>query len=116
MARLELEELTRPPEEGARLVALRILEDAGAALARVCAGEGPDALHELRVSLRRLRSTLQAFAAAVSSDVRPTQALERLRELGDALERRARRRGADRLARGAPLASSRAASAPRCAG
>jgi len=81
MARLEPEELTRPPEEGARLVALRILEDAGTALARVSAGESADALHEFRVSLRRLRSTLQAFAPHL--EPRPTeQALERLRELG----------------------------------
>jgi len=81
LARLELEELTRPPEEGARLVALRILEEAGAALTRVCAGEGPDALHELRVNLRRLRSTLQAFESSLER--RPTaHALERLRELG----------------------------------
>jgi CHAD domain-containing protein/CYTH domain-containing protein len=81
LARLELEELTRPPEQGARLVALRILEEAGTALTRVCAGEGPDALHELRVNLRRLRSTLQAFESSLER--RPTaHALERLRELG----------------------------------
>jgi len=81
VAKLELGELTRPPEEGARLVALRILEDAGKALARVVAGDAPDALHELRVSLRRLRSTLQAFESHLER--RPTaQALERLRELG----------------------------------
>jgi len=82
MARLEPEELKRPPEEGARLVALRILEDAGAALGRVETGEGADALHEFRVSLRRLRSTLQAFAPHL--EPRPTeQALGRLRELGE---------------------------------
>ena len=82
MARLEPEELTRPPEEGARLVSLRILEDAGTALLRVSAGEGPDALHEFRVSLRRLRSTLRAFARHL--EPRPTeQALARLRELGE---------------------------------
>jgi CHAD domain-containing protein/CYTH domain-containing protein len=81
VARLELEELTRPPEEGARLVALRILEEAGKALTHVCAGAAPDALHELRVSLRRLRSTLQAFESSLER--RPTaHALERLRELG----------------------------------
>jgi len=81
MARLELDELTRPPEEGARLVALRILEDGTQALARVRVGEAPEALHELRVCLRRLRSTLQAFAGSLER--RPTQkALARLRELG----------------------------------
>ena len=81
MARLGVEALTRPPEEGARLVALRILEDAGKAMARVLAGDAPEALHELRVSLRRLRSTLQAFEANLER--RPTaQALERLREIG----------------------------------
>ena len=81
MARLEPEELTRPPEEGARLVALRFLEDATAALGRVAGGERPDALHEFRVNLRRLRSTLQAFEPHLES--RPTeQAEERLRELG----------------------------------
>jgi CHAD domain-containing protein/CYTH domain-containing protein len=81
MARLEAQELTRPPEEGARLVALRFLEEAAGALGRVAAGEGSDALHEFRVSLRRLRSTLQAFEAHLES--RPTEeAQERLRELG----------------------------------
>lgn len=81
MARLEPEELTRPPEEGARLVALRFLEDAAAALGRVAGGERPDSLHEFRVNLRRLRSTLQAFEPHLES--RPTeQAEERLRELG----------------------------------
>ena len=81
MARLELEELTRPPEEGARLVALHSLEEAGAALARVCAGEDPEALHELRVNLRRLRSTLRAFESSLER--RPTaHALERLHDLG----------------------------------
>ena len=81
MVRLEPEELTRPPEEGARLVALRFLEDATAALGRVSAGERPDALHEFRVNLRRLRSTLQAFEPHL--EPRPTeQAQARLRELG----------------------------------
>ncbi|MFI5215098.1 MAG: CHAD domain-containing protein [Candidatus Limnocylindria bacterium] len=80
MARLEPEELTRPPEEGARLVALRNLEDAATALARIASGEGADALHEFRVNLRRLRSTLQAFAPHL--EPRPTeQALARLRDL-----------------------------------
>ncbi len=81
MARLEPEELTRPPEEGARLVALRFLEDAAAALGRVSGRERPDALHEFRVNLRRLRSTLQAFEPHL--EPRPTeQAQARLRELG----------------------------------
>jgi CHAD domain-containing protein/CYTH domain-containing protein len=81
MARLEREELSRPPEEGARLVALRVLEDARTALSRVASGEGADALHEFRVNLRRLRSTLQAFEPHL--EAQPTrQALERLRELG----------------------------------
>jgi CHAD domain-containing protein/CYTH domain-containing protein len=81
MARLEPNDLIRPPQEGARLVALRILEEAGAALGRVSAGGGADALHEFRVSLRRLRSTLQAFAPHL--EPRPTErALDRLRDLG----------------------------------
>ena len=115
MARLEPEELTRPPEEGARLVALRFLEDAATALARVAAGERPDALHEFRVNLRRLRSTLQAFEPHLESapDRAGAGALARARL---ALERRARRRGADRLARRRGAASSRGATAPRCAG
>ena len=81
MARLEPQELTRPPQEGARLVALRFLEEAASALERVSAGEGAAALHEFRVSLRRLRSTLRAFAPHLEPEP-PEQAQERLRELG----------------------------------
>jgi len=53
------------PEEGARRVAIGFIEDAESAAGRVRAGDDPEALHDLRVALRRLRSTLRAYPSAV---------------------------------------------------
>lgn len=53
--------LSRPPEEGARLLALRQLEAAVAARGRLADPEDLEALHDLRVALRRLRSTLRSY-------------------------------------------------------
>ena len=53
--------LARPVEEAARLFALAFLEEAMAAAPRLSAGDDPEALHDLRVGLRRLRSTLRAY-------------------------------------------------------
>ena len=53
--------LERPAEEAVRRVALRELERAESARAALVAGGDPEALHDFRVALRRLRSLLRAF-------------------------------------------------------
>lgn len=53
--------LSRPPEEGARLLALRHLDAALAARDRLGDPEDAEALHDLRVALRRLRSTIRSY-------------------------------------------------------
>ncbi len=53
------------PEEGSRRVAIGFIEDAEGAAVRVRQGEDPEALHDLRVALRRLRSTLRAYPSAL---------------------------------------------------
>jgi CHAD domain-containing protein len=66
--------LERPVEEACRLVSLGYLDEALAARGRI--GHDDEALHDLRVALRRLRSTLRAYR----------------RVLGQPLDRRDRRR------------------------
>ena len=61
MVELERTEVLRPAPEGARLVALRQLDEARAALARVGDPDDDEAIHDVRVALRRLRSMLAAY-------------------------------------------------------
>jgi len=61
MVELEPAEVLKPAEAGARLVALRLLDEAHEACARIADPEDTEALHDLRVALRRLRSTLAAY-------------------------------------------------------
>src|SRR5262249_45452241 len=51
--------LERPRDEACRLVALDYLDEAVEARGRL--GQDPEALHDLRVALRRMRSTLRAY-------------------------------------------------------
>lgn len=67
-------------EEGVRRVALGLLDEARAALVRVRGAEDDEALHDLRVALRRLRSTLRAHPSAVRGAV-PKKRARRLRDL-----------------------------------
>ena len=53
--------LERPVQEGARLIALAFLDDASAALPRLDDADDTEALHDFRVSIRRMRSTLRAY-------------------------------------------------------
>jgi CHAD domain-containing protein len=53
--------LSRPPEEAARLVALTLLARAEEAAARLADPDDPEALHDFRVAVRRLRSVLRAY-------------------------------------------------------
>ena len=80
--------LSRSPEEGARRLALGYLDQAGAVLPRLAgregsAGEDPEALHDMRVALRRLRSCLRAYRTEL--DDSPSRgAARRLRRLARA--------------------------------
>jgi CHAD domain-containing protein len=51
--------LKRPRDEACRVVALNYLDDAAEACGRL--GSDPEGLHDLRVALRRFRSTLRAW-------------------------------------------------------
>lgn len=72
--------LTLRAEEGVRRVALGLLGEARAALVRVREDSDEEALHDLRVALRRLRSTLRAHPAAVRGAI-PKKRRAHLREL-----------------------------------
>jgi CHAD domain-containing protein len=58
--RLPAELVTLPAPEAARIVAVALLAQADAAADRLDAGDDAEALHDLRVGLRRLRSHLRA--------------------------------------------------------
>jgi len=67
---LELETLDRTPSEGARVLALALLADVTEAAARLDDPSDGEALHDFRVALRRLRSTLRAWRPALRDVVR----------------------------------------------
>lgn len=60
-----------PAKEGARVVALGLLSEAGEAADRLAAGAGDEVLHDFRVALRRLRSVLRALRPWLDDCVRP---------------------------------------------
>ncbi len=75
--------IDRSAGEGARIVALIQLgacDDAAAVLAGEEEGDGPEALHDFRVALRRLRSLLRAFRPFLTRSIRPEDE-RRLRRL-----------------------------------
>jgi len=80
---LDLELLDRPPAEGARTVALALLADVTDAAARVGDPSDGDALHDFRVALRRLRSTLRAWRPVLGDSLRKKDG-RRLREVARA--------------------------------
>lgn len=59
--RLEERVVDLPAEEGARIVALKLLAEATEAAEALAAGVGEEPLHDFRVALRRLRSTLRTY-------------------------------------------------------
>ncbi|HZF12441.1 MAG TPA: CHAD domain-containing protein [Thermoanaerobaculia bacterium] len=75
--------LSRPPEEGARLLALAFLDQAAAARPRLADPEDDEALHDFRVALRRLRSGLRAYRDWLDDSV-PKKLGKRLRRLAAA--------------------------------
>ena len=76
-------ELALPVTEGARVVALRLLDGGAAAAARLEENDDADALHDFRVSVRRLRSWADAFDD-VLGDAIPSKAAKRLKALAQA--------------------------------
>jgi CHAD domain-containing protein len=75
--------LARPPEEGARLIALSYLDQAAAARARLKDETDAEALHDFRVALRRLRSSLRAYRDILKGSV-PKKLGKRLKRLAGA--------------------------------
>jgi CHAD domain-containing protein len=75
--------LSRPPEEGARLLALSYLDQAAAARTRLADPADAEALHDFRVALRRLRSGLRAYRDLLQDSV-PKKLAKRLERLADA--------------------------------
>lgn len=72
--------LSRPPEEGARLLALSFLDQAAQARLRLADPEDAEALHDFRVGLRRLRSGLRAYRKQLGKSV-PKKLAKRLQRL-----------------------------------
>lgn len=75
--------LSRPPEEGARLIALSYLDQAAAARKRLSDPADAEALHDFRVALRRLRSLLRAYGDLLADSV-PKKLARRLKRLAGA--------------------------------
>lgn len=75
--------LARPPEEGARLLALSFLDQARDARPRLADPSDEEALHDFRVALRRLRSCLRAYRAYLEESV-PGKLAKRLKKLAQA--------------------------------
>ena len=61
--------LSRPAEEAARRIALGWLAEARAASARLDDPDDAEALHDFRVAIRRLRSTLRAWRSELAGSV-----------------------------------------------
>jgi len=80
MSPLPADLIIRPAAEGARLVALDYLEQSRAALARLDDPSDREALHDFRVALRRLRSTLRAYRPQLHGSV-PRKVGNRVRDL-----------------------------------
>jgi CHAD domain-containing protein len=70
--------LSRPPEEGARLLALSFLDQAAAARPRLEDPADAEALHDFRVGLRRLRSCFKAYEAYLEIPKKLAKRLQRL--------------------------------------
>jgi len=82
-SRLPADLLDRPVEEAVRRVALRELARAETARAALERKDDPEALHDFRVAVRRLRSHLRAYRKALAGDP-GKKLLRRLRRLGTA--------------------------------
>ncbi|MGH2830921.1 MAG: CHAD domain-containing protein, partial [Actinomycetota bacterium] len=86
VAHLPEELLGRPATQSVRLIAQHYLDDAVAALARIEDPEDTEALHDLRVALRRLRSTLRAYRDQLQGSMR-RKLRRRLRDIAEETNR-----------------------------
>lgn len=75
--------LDLPAEEAARLIALSLLDSAAAARPRLNQPGDPEALHDFRVALRRLRTCLRAYRIQLQGSV-SGRTRRRLRKLAEA--------------------------------
>jgi CHAD domain-containing protein/CYTH domain-containing protein len=75
--------IDRLPEEGARLVARSLLDEARTASRRLLDPRDAEALHDFRVALRRLRSTASAYREQLSGSI-PRKRRRQLRALAAA--------------------------------
>src|SRR5919205_1701354 len=75
--------LDRHPKEAARVIALEFLAQASAARERLDDPSDAEALHDFRVAIRRLRSTIRAFRRELDESV-GGKARRRLRRLAQA--------------------------------
>jgi CHAD domain-containing protein len=78
--------LARPAAEATRLIALGYLDDASRAATRLEDPEDEEALHDFRVALRRLRSTLRAYRPQLRESARRSSR-DRLGRIADATNR-----------------------------
>lgn len=86
MAALPGDLLTRPAVESVRLIALHYLDAAAAAQTRLADPADQEALHDFRVSLRRLRSTIRAYRRELRGSIN-RNVRNRLRDVADATNR-----------------------------
>src|SRR5438094_755299 len=75
--------LTAPAPSAARRIAMTLLDAASAARERLTKVDDQEALHDFRVAMRRLRSTLRAYQPQLAALV-PAKLRRRLRELARA--------------------------------
>lgn len=75
--------LGRPAAQSVRLIALRYLDEGAAAADRLKDPADKDALHDFRVALRHLRTTLRVYRPLLESSV-SRRLRRRLREIADA--------------------------------
>jgi CHAD domain-containing protein/CYTH domain-containing protein len=75
--------LPLPAKHAARVIALGFLDEADAAADRLVTGSDPEALHDFRVGLRRLRSCLRAYERSLCDSVREKD-IRRLRAVARA--------------------------------
>jgi len=80
MTRRAVALLARPVPAAVALIAVARLDEARAASARLDGREDPEALHDFRVALRRLRTLLRAYRQE-AGDVTPKKLQRRLRDL-----------------------------------
>ncbi len=69
MLRLKTESLRRPPEEVCRFLAMDLVAETLQAARRMSRDDDPEALHDFRVGLRRLRSLARAYRVYLKDSI-----------------------------------------------